>query len=99
MTELAEIMGVTKGAISQTIQKLVNKNLIIKQNAGNNKREFNLSLSEKGKKVLDGQDSLQKEIFAFATTLYEAAEPRDREMVHRLFSAISANMEERVKAL
>jgi DNA-binding MarR family transcriptional regulator len=99
MTRLAEIMGVTKGAISQTIRKLVNKNLIIKQNSGKNKREYNLSLSERGKIVLDGQDSMQKEIFAFATSLYEGAEPHDREMVYRLFRAISANMEERVKAL
>jgi DNA-binding MarR family transcriptional regulator len=99
MTKLAEIMGVTKGAISQTIRKLVNKSLIIKQNAGSNKQEFNLRLSEKGKTVLKGQDSMQKEIFAFAETLYKGAEPHDREMVLKLFSAISANMEERVKAL
>jgi DNA-binding MarR family transcriptional regulator len=98
MTRLAEIMGVTKGAISQTIRKLVNKNLIIKQNA-DSKREYNLRLSEKGKIVLEGQDSMQKEIFAFAATLYESAEPHDREMVLKLFRAISANMEERVKAL
>jgi DNA-binding MarR family transcriptional regulator len=99
MTRLAEIMGVTKGAISQTIRKLVNKNLIIKQNSDKSKREYNLLLSEKGKIVLDGQKSMQKEIFAFATSLYESAKPHDRVMVQRLFRAISANMEERVKAL
>lgn len=99
MTRLADIMGVTKGAISQTIRKLVNKNLIIKQNAGINKREYNLQLSEKGKIVLNGQNSMQKEVFAFAATLYESAGPRDRDLVKNLFMAISANMEERVKAL
>ena len=72
MTRLAEIMGVTKGAISQTIRKLVHKNLILKSNS-TNKKEFNLKLSEKGKIVYKGQESFQKELFEFAATLYEQA--------------------------
>jgi DNA-binding MarR family transcriptional regulator len=98
MTQLAEIMGVTKGAISQTIRKLVHKNLIVKTNI-NNRKEVNLKLSGKGKKVLEAQKSFQKEIFTFAGTLYEKARPEDRETVRRLFAAIAENMETRVKAL
>jgi DNA-binding MarR family transcriptional regulator len=98
MTKLADIMGVTKGAISQTIRKLAGKNLIIKSNI-NNRKEINLKLSEKGMIVYRAQESFQKEIFTFAGTLYEQAKPEDREMVKRLFVAISNNMEERVKAL
>jgi len=40
-------MGVTKGAISQTVKKLVNKNLILKTNI-TNRKEVNLKLSDKG---------------------------------------------------
>jgi DNA-binding MarR family transcriptional regulator len=98
MTRLAEIMGVTKGAISQTIRKLVHKNLILKSNS-TNKKEFNLKLSQKGKTVYKGQESFQRELFEFAATLYEQALPADRDMVKRLFIAISNNMESRVKAL
>ncbi|MGD0754429.1 MAG: MarR family transcriptional regulator [Bacteroidales bacterium] len=98
MTRLAEIMGVTKGAISQTIRKLVHKNLILKSNS-TNKKEFNLKLSPKGKTVYKGQESFQRELFEFAATLYEQALPADRDMVKRLFIAISNNMESRVKAL
>ncbi|HLN20299.1 MAG TPA: MarR family transcriptional regulator [Bacteroidales bacterium] len=98
MTGLAGIMGVTKGAISQTIRKLVSKNLIIKEN-GSNRKEFNLRLSEKGIIVLRGQETLQQELFAFAETLYSKANDHDKELVRRLFEAISNNMEERVKAL
>ncbi len=98
MTQLAEIMGVTKGAISQTIRKLVNKNLILKSNI-NNRKEVNLKLSEKGIAVLKAQESFQKEIFTFAGALYEQARPEDRDLVKRLFLAISNNMENRVKAL
>ena len=98
MTRLAEIMGVTKGAISQTIRKLVHKNFILKSNT-TNKKEFNLTLSEKGNIVLKGQESFQRELFEFAATLYQQARPEDRDMVKRLFIAISNNMESRVKAL
>lgn len=98
MSQLAEMMGVTKGAISQTIRKLVHKNLILKSNS-TNKKEFNLKLSEKGNIVYTGQESFQKEFFTFAGTLYEKARPKDRDMVKRLFLAISSNMKARVKAL
>ncbi len=98
LTQLAEIMGVTKGAISQTIRKLVNKNLIIKSNI-NNRKEVNLRLSEKGMIVLRSQESFQNEIFTFAGTLYNSALPGDRDLVKRLFIAISSDMEKRVKAL
>lgn len=98
MTQLADMMGVTKGAISQTIRKLVHKNLIIKSNI-TNRKEFSLKLSEKGNIVFKGQESFQKELFTFARTLYNSASPEDRELVKRLFLAISSNMESRVKTL
>ena len=98
MTRLAEMMGVTKGAISQTITKLVHKNLIIKSNT-TNRKEFNLKLSDKGNIVYKGQESFQKELFTFASTLYDNARPEDRDLVRRLFLAIIKNMEGRVKAL
>lgn len=98
MTELAEIMGVTRGAISQTIRRLVAKNLILKSNI-TNRKEVNLKLSEKGLVVYKAQESFQKEIFTFAGSLYENARPEDRDLVKKLFLAISYNMEGRVKAL
>lgn len=97
MTRLAEVMGVTKGAISQIIRKLVHKNLIQKESI--NKKEFVLKLSEKGKIVFAAQESFQNEVFTFAATLYEQARPEDRDMVRRLFLSISNNMENRVTAL
>lgn len=98
MTKLADLMGVTRGAISQTIRKLVSKNLIIRTNT-TNRKEINLRLSEKGIAVLRGQESFQQELFTFARTLYEKAGPQDVELVKRLFIAISENMQYRVRQL
>jgi DNA-binding MarR family transcriptional regulator len=98
MTRLAELMGVTKGAISQTIRKLVSKGLIAKSNSTNMK-EFNLRLSEKGQIVYKGQETFQKELFTFAESLYDRARPEDRQLVKGLFLAICDNMQSRMKAL
>ncbi|MCX6303130.1 MAG: MarR family transcriptional regulator [Bacteroidia bacterium] len=98
MTHLAEKMGVTRGAISQTIRKLESKNLVFKSNS-NNKKEFNLKLSEKGQIAYKGQMSFQREIFTFAETLYEKGTVQNRELVKGLFEAIIHNMQERVKAM
>jgi DNA-binding MarR family transcriptional regulator len=98
MTHLAEKMGVTRGAISQTIRKLESKNLVLKSNS-NNKKEFNLKLSEKGQIAYKGQMSFQREIFTFAETLYEKGTVQNRELVIGLFEAIIHNMQERVKAM
>ena len=97
MTRLAEKMGVTKGAISQTIRKLVSKNLVLKSNS-TNRKEFNLRLSEKGQVAYKGQMSFQRELFIFAETLYDRGSVQDREMVKGLFDAIIHNMQERVRA-
>lgn len=97
MTKLAEMMGVTKGAISQTIRKLSAKNLIVKQNSTNNK-EFNLKLTEKGKIVYDKQEAFNAGIFSFAESLYMKAKPQDREIVKQLFIQVIQNMQGRVRA-
>ena len=98
MTSLAGMMGVSKGAISQTIKKLVSKNLIIKTNL-HNRKEINLTLSEKGRQAFKGQKSMQKEIFTFASALYNRGTPEQRDLVRRLFIEISANMQMRIKVL
>jgi len=97
MTRLAEKTGVTRGAVSQTIRKLVSKNLVVKSNT-NNKKEFNLRLTEKGQVAYNGQRSFHREILTFAETLYEKGSLRDREMVTGLFEAIIYNMKQRLKA-
>ena len=97
ITRLAELMGVTKGAISQTVKKLAGKNLIVRSKT-ENKREVILRLSEKGKTAYKRQKSLQKEIFTFARKLYKKGTPKQREMVRRLFDEIIRNLMMRLEA-
>jgi DNA-binding MarR family transcriptional regulator len=48
VTKLAEHMGVTKGAVSQTINKLARKKLVIKTHAHDNAKEILLELTDLG---------------------------------------------------
>lgn len=48
MSELAAVMGVTKGAISQTINKLARKELVRKTRISNDNREITLLLTDLG---------------------------------------------------
>ena len=48
VTKLAEDMGVTKGAVSQTITKLVRKGLVRKTFAEHDAKEIHLELTEPG---------------------------------------------------
>ena len=98
MTSLADLMGVTRGAISQSIRKLVLKGLI-SASPGRNRKEILLSLSEKGMIVYNAQQSFNAEIFAFAGALYDKAGPDDVRLVRNLFLAISSNMQQRVRDL
>ncbi|MBP2656639.1 MAG: MarR family transcriptional regulator [Firmicutes bacterium] len=47
-SELAKIMGVTKGAITQVVDKLIQKGLVEKYNLPGNKKEVYFRLTEAG---------------------------------------------------
>lgn len=95
LTRIAEMMGVTRGAISQTVRKLVAKKLAIKTSTRNQK-EINLVLTDFGRLVSNAYQDRMKEIFDFADELYAAATPAERELVKRLFVRIYANMKNRI---
>jgi len=95
MTRLADLMGVTRGAISQTVRKLVIKKLVTRTNVRNNK-EINLRLSESGQFVRHEYQARMKEVFTFADELYESATQEERDLVKRLFKQIQHNMRNRL---
>ncbi len=51
VTQLSEARGVTKGAVSQMIYKLVDKGLVEKRISPSSDAELNLHLTEKGKEA------------------------------------------------
>ena len=51
ISELARYLGVTKGAISQTVKKLENKGLVIRYKGEDNDKEVFFKLTDTGKKI------------------------------------------------
>lgn len=95
LSQLAMSMGITRGAISQTVRKLLAKKLVIRSNSPNQK-EVNLSLTESGIKVSDAYQARMREIFAFASNLHDTATDAERDLVRRLFVLIQSNMKNRI---
>jgi len=95
MTQLAEIMGVTRGAISQTVRKLVAKKLVVRINSRNQK-EINLGLTDFGRLVSESYQTKMQEVFTFAGELYASASPAERDLVKRLFMRIHSNIKNRI---
>jgi DNA-binding MarR family transcriptional regulator len=91
MTQLADISGVTKGAVSQTVKRLVSKRYIARYQSGN-KKEVHLRLSDKGYVINQLYEAFEKERFVFAEKLYEKASKEDIKLIRNLFKTIYDNI-------
>ena len=93
MTQLAEISGVTKGAVSQIVKRLVRKQYIALYKT-KNKKEVNLRLSDKGYIINQLYEEFEKERFVFAEKLYENASREDITLIRNLFTIIYENIKQ-----
>ena len=62
-TEIAKQLGLTKGAVSQTLSRLEKKGIIIKTKDPYNKNELNLTLTSLGKKAYERCKSTEASFF------------------------------------
>ncbi|MBN2814758.1 MAG: MarR family transcriptional regulator [Bacteroidales bacterium] len=91
MTRLAELAGVTRGAVSQMVKRLVSKRYVAKFKMINNK-EVNLRLTDKGYIIFQNYLNFAKERFVFAEEIYRTASRDDIDLVTRLFTVIYENI-------
>lgn len=63
VTELAGIMGVTKGAISQMVTKLMKKKLVKKIKGTRNDKEVILQLTSRGEAAFNGHENHHMEMY------------------------------------
>ena len=61
ITELAGLIGVTKGAISQTVKKLESKGVVTRYKRGENEKEVFLKFTDIGKKIYNKHKEIDKE--------------------------------------
>jgi len=61
ITEFAQFFGVTKGAISQTVKKLENKEIVTRYKGEKNEKEVFLKLTKTGKSVYKKHKEISQE--------------------------------------
>lgn len=91
-SQVAEALGLTKPAISVLIRKLVKIGLIEKVQSEEDKRIFYVCVTEKGKKIVDGDEELYMKFDTLVKTLsneeqYALIDVLLKEIVHRLKTA------------
>ncbi|WP_160673121.1 MarR family transcriptional regulator [Clostridium sp. C8-1-8] len=64
VTELAQYLGITKGAVSQMVDKLIKKGMVHKKLVSDTENEVSLELTEKGVIVYNGHEEYHKELYA-----------------------------------
>jgi DNA-binding MarR family transcriptional regulator len=80
-TKIAKQLGLTKGAVSQTLSRLEKKGIILKTKDPYNKNELNLSLTGFGKKTYELCQSSQTSFIEAHTGYLETLNFKEKEVV------------------
>lgn len=89
-SQIAKELGVTKPAVSVLVRKLIKMDLIEKVQSQNDKRIHYVSVTEKGKRIVDGDEAL----YSYISTLIKASIKSDEEyqLVEKILTDIVAKL-------
>ncbi len=93
-TKLAECMGITKGAVSQTTAKLLQKDLIVKTASKERSNEVFISLTEKGRNVLEGHRKVHEKMNERVNAVVQKMSEESKKDILALFQAFDVSMDE-----
>lgn len=99
VTNLAKIMGVTKGAISQSIKKLEKKKLVERYHNSTNNKEILLRLTKKGEIDFHGHEAYHAKQDSELLETLEELTPTQIEFVENLLEKMEAAFDRRLSLL
>jgi DNA-binding MarR family transcriptional regulator len=88
-TRMAEVLGITKGAISQTLTRLERKGLIEKERDPRAKNELTLSFTPLGRRAARRAGKVQDAIQARFDTYLESVSDAERRSIGRFLAEMS----------
>lgn len=94
VTEIAKILGNTRGAVSQMAKKLENKELIIKTKKGDNNKEIILILSKEGEKIFLEHERFHVSLYKDILSSIEGANKEHIEFIKNILSTIESHTNE-----
>lgn len=92
-TKLAQVLGITKGAVSQTTNKLFQKNLIEKTNSAEKTNEVFISLSESGQQVFTYHRAMHSRMLEQLQDLLKEQTPESLQAISRVFEIIDESLD------
>ncbi|MCG8567662.1 MAG: MarR family transcriptional regulator [Desulfobacterales bacterium] len=88
MTELAALQGVTKGAVSQIVRKLVDKDMVVRMKDERSDREVLLMLTGTGKVAFEAHKDFHGRVDPGLARLIQGADESQIAFVEELFITI-----------
>lgn len=92
ITELAAHQNVTKGAVSQIVNKLVKKQYVAKFK-GDNEKEIKLRLTDKGMNIFNIKQEYQNQVFKQYEEIFDNTTERDHNLIKKILRTIIENID------
>lgn len=92
-TQIANLQGITKGAVSQTTSKLTKKNLIKKELSPDGNNEVLISLTETGQIVFGNHANYHKEMTVRLASLINELSPDSKKNILKALDTIEKSLE------
>jgi DNA-binding MarR family transcriptional regulator len=92
MTELSNQLGVTKGALSQMVKKMVKKNLVVKTHKGDNEKEVFLELTDFGNQIFKLRAKIREFNCSLILNEFNNLKAEQAEFIKYIFSSIMKQM-------
>ena len=93
MAEIANILGVTRGAVQQTAGRLLKKGLVEKLMDENDKKRVYLSLTPKGKSAFRGHEEYHAELSSHLTERFDRLRPEEAASLKAFFTRVESFMD------
>lgn len=93
-TQLAEKLGITKGAISQITRKLLEKNLIVKNPSTERNNEILISLTDKGKIVYFHHQSMHEKMLNKIDSVLSDLSDEEKMVMDKIIQIIDDSLNE-----
>ena len=93
-TKLAEVLGITKGAVSQVTRKLLEKNLITKVASKEKVNEVFISLTDKGKVVYAYHRNIHEKMLCKIDLILSNLPEESKNAMNKILQAIEDSLDE-----
>lgn len=94
ISELAKILGVTRGAIQQMSERLVNKGFILRYKEPYDNKKVFLKLTEKGQIAYEGHEKSHQTMYGDILAVMQDFTLEDISKFKAIFNAIEKNLDE-----